>query len=103
MSYIHYTFEDVEIEAGMFNLTVCAKILVVDNGIGPYEFWGQSGYHEDLCAIVDDYEIETLTKLDNDEENGKVFSQEEINKQILEWIDNNFLKFENDILESVDY
>ena len=27
------------------------NVTLIDLGIGPYEFWGQPGVHEDMCVV----------------------------------------------------
>jgi len=99
MAYVYYTFEDIEIEAGNFDITICAKIKVVDDGIGPYEFWGSKGYHHDIYAYIDSYEIEEVLAIDETEN----FNKDVVNKQLHEWIENNKSYFDDAILEKFVY
>jgi hypothetical protein len=99
MAYINYTFEDIEIKAGNFDITVCAHVKVVDDGIGPYEFWGSKGYHHDIYAYIDSYEIEEVLVIDKTEN----FNKNVVDKQLREWIENNKSDFEDKILENFEY
>lgn len=51
---LEYEFVDFEYNGKYYNLTLSAVADIVDEGIGYYEFWGSSGYHEDLVVLIED-------------------------------------------------
>ena len=73
MEALEYELVDFEYEEKYYNLTLSAVADIVDEGIGHYEFWGSSGYHEDRvvliedikCVMVEDEEINQVIPDDN--------------------------------------
>ncbi len=67
MSYIEYTEYELEITRGEVSrniiVTLDADVKKVDNGIGPYEYWGCKGTDVQMEIEVDDLKIFSKSNL----------------------------------------
>lgn len=61
-----YDLEDYGTEETSYRIEVSAQVYWEDQGIGSYEFWGSSGYHSEVVAVVEDLKV--VRYLINDEE-----------------------------------
>lgn len=94
----YVSYEDVEIQDYTVNLEVESSLITVDHGIGHYEFWGSTGYHEDIRVETDgalEYTIEAVYNEDGDE----IDVTPNVKQLVNEWINNNDEQIRERIIE----
>lgn len=97
----YVSYEDVEIQDYTVNLEIESNLIMVDHGIGHYEFWGSTGYQEDIRVETDgalEYTIEAVYNEDGDEMN----ITSEIKQLVTEWINNNDEQIKEKIIEEYE-
>ena len=98
MQLVQVEYDDVMIGDLMMQITLEGEVVVVDCGIGVYEFWGSKGYHTDLRKEMNaPVYIEEVKLID---ENGEpVPITDENNVLINDWLSSNLSSIEEAILE----
>lgn len=92
MSEIQTQIEEVEVQGNLygFDVTVPYEGQVVDNGIGPYEFWGSRGtdvrMETEIDWKVEDIEIDAV-KDDDDKDVKGNFDPEILKAALMNFFD----------------
>ena len=66
-----YVFEQVEVNGKLYEVetTIAYDAGMVDNGIGPYEFWGARGTDVRWEFVVDKWEVYSVDKVKDEHDN----------------------------------
>ena len=68
MDTMEHLFEEVEVNGKLYcvDVTIAYDAGMVDNGIGPYEFWGARGTDVRMELEIDKWEIDSIDKIQDE-------------------------------------
>ena len=71
MDTMDHLFEEVEVNGKLYcvDVTIAYDAGMVDNGIGPYEFWGARGTDVRMELEIHEWEIDSIDKIQDEDGN----------------------------------